>query len=82
MNLKHKGIRPTYPLLQLDFKRKLYYEEFPDGKIKIWNKRTLISGCDTVVENPRRLMECYYCPKCDEWFSVDQWVETYEQVVR
>jgi hypothetical protein len=75
LKLIHKGIRPLHSLTVLDFKKKIYYEEYPDETFRLWNKRMLNSGCDNVISSPKELMECYYCPKCDEYFSKDQWEE-------
>jgi hypothetical protein len=71
--LIHKGVRPVYDIYLVDFKKKIYYEEYPNGTIKLWNLRTLNSGCGNVISAPRELMDCYYCPKCDEYFSKNQW---------
>lgn len=72
MRLKHVGVRPTHPLT-LDFKKKIYYEECPNGKRLRWTKRMLSSGCDQIIYKPREMMGCFYCPWCAEWFSRDQW---------
>jgi hypothetical protein len=45
MILRHKGIRPLHSLALIDFKKKIYCEEYPDGTFKLWNNRTLNSGC-------------------------------------
>lgn len=75
MILIHKGVRPKYNLTLIDFKKKIYYEEDPNGNfIKYWNMRMLNSGCNNVIRiAPKELMDCYYCPRCDEYFSKDQW---------
>lgn len=73
MTLRHKGIRPVHPVEVLDFKRKLFIEDYPDGGYKIWTQRMLRSGCDKIVEDIHELRDCYYCPRCDEWFHKDQW---------
>lgn len=74
--LIHVGTRPTYELQVLDFKRKLYIEEFPDGGYRIWNKRMLKSGCNKTIDNdPEEMRGCLYCPWCDEWFNREQWSE-------
>lgn len=73
MTFTHKGIRPTYDLVLLDFKRKIYCEEYPNGDYRIWNKRMLKSGCNVVTKTVREMMDCYYCATCDEWFNKEQW---------
>lgn len=73
MRLRHKGIRPKYEVQVLDFKRKLYIEELPDGSYKVWTKKQLNSGCDYIAKYANELMGCQYCPWCNEWFSMDQW---------
>lgn len=75
--LRHVGLHPTHPIELLDFKRKLYIEDFPDGTYKIWNKRQLNSGCGKTVPLTymREMRGCIYCPWCDEWFSKKQWLE-------
>lgn len=76
--IKHIGRRPQYPVQVLDFKRKTYIEEFPDGSYKIWNKKMLNSGCDGVVEEIKELYDCIYCPHCNEYFSKDQWEDEHQ----
>ena len=71
--LKHIGIRPLHKLTVLDFKKKIFYEEYPDDTFKLWNERMLNSGCNTIVADTTELMDCYYCPACDEYFSKNQW---------
>lgn len=73
--MRHVGIKPLYPLEMLDFKRKIYLEEMPDGQIRLWNKRMLKSGCNNEIspEEFKELDECIYCPYCDEFFSYEQW---------
>lgn len=74
MTLIHKGVRPLHFLTLLDFKKSLYYEEYPDGTGKIWTTKMLNSGCGFVLKTePRELRECWYCPRCDEYFSKSQW---------
>jgi hypothetical protein len=75
MKLIHKGKSPTHPLVVLDFKRKIYIEEFPDGTYKIWNKKLLRVGCYRRITEFKKLNGCIYCPHCDEWFSLDHWEE-------
>lgn len=75
MRLRHVGIRPLHPLTLVDFKKRIYYEYYPDGTKKRWNERMLNSGCGTVTGNLVKLLGCFYCPQCDEWFSVNQWEE-------
>lgn len=74
MTLRHIGIRPIYNIELLDFKRKIYIEEFPDGSYKLWNKRQLKSGCNRIAWGEvLEMRDCYYCPTCDEWFNKNQW---------
>lgn len=73
MKLRHVGIRPLHPLTLVDFKKKIYYEYYPDGSYKRWNLRMLKSGCGRATSDLIKLLECYYCPTCDEWFAVNQW---------
>lgn len=73
MARKHIGIRPIYEIVMLDFKKKIYLEEYPDGKWRLWNKRMLKSGCGYITTTLKEMRECYYCHHCDEWFSKDQW---------
>lgn len=76
VTLRHKGMSPTYEIKVSDFKRNIYYEEYPDGSIVHWNKKLLKSGCGKVVEDPdEELMGCWYCPRCDEWFNPKHWEE-------
>lgn len=76
MALRHVGIRPKHSLTLIDFKKKIWEEEYPDGKIKVWNLRTLNSGCDKSFEGYQlEIYDCIYCPYCDEYFSKDQWIE-------
>jgi hypothetical protein len=73
--MRHIGIKPMYPLEMLDFKRKIYLEEMPDGQIRLWNKRMLKSGCGNTIEphEYKEVDDCIYCPYCDEFFSYEQW---------
>ena len=73
MILVHKGVRPEYPIHLLDFKRKIYYEEYPDGSIVLWNKKLLNSGCNIASVILEEMRGCFYCPLCKEWFSRSQW---------
>jgi hypothetical protein len=83
--LRHVGIRPTHPTQVLDFKRKTYLEEFPNGTYKIWTKKLLSSGCgydykfdeDLKRSDVKELQGCLYCPRCDEYFSKDQWEDEF-----
>jgi hypothetical protein len=77
VSLIHKGVRPVYPIEMLDFKRKIWLEECPDGRIKLWNSKMLTSGCNNELDIPVRELEgCIYCPWCDEYFSYDQWEDS------
>lgn len=71
--MRHKGARPQRDFIFVDEKRKLYYEQLPDGKIKLWTKRSLKSGCGKVTKEIREMQGCYYCWYCDEWFNKEQW---------
>lgn len=71
----HVGIRPEYPLTRIDNKRKIYFEQFPDGEYRIWNLRMLKSGCGKEVDEIKEMMDCIYCPTCKEWFNTEQWEE-------
>lgn len=72
--LKHVGVRPQYDIQLLDFKRKIWVEELPDGELKLWNERQLKSGCGySTIDRGAYLENCVYCPVCDEWFSFNQW---------
>lgn len=75
MILIHKGVRPTYDIQMLDFKRKIYLEELPCGGYRLWNRRQLFSGCDNETDSPMEMRGCYYCKTCDEWFNKEQWRE-------
>lgn len=76
MALRHVGIRPLYSLTLIDFKKKIWEEEYPDGKIKSWNLRQLNSGCGKAFEGyTLEIYDCIYCPYCDEYFSKEQWHE-------
>jgi hypothetical protein len=75
--MRHKGVRPTYELQVLDFKRKIYIEYLPDDEYRVWNRRQLKSGCGkrTNVDNYEVIGKCYYCKHCDEWFNKEQWCD-------
>lgn len=76
MIMRHIGIRPENPIHLVDFRKKIYYEDLPNGKEKRWTLRQLNSGCGKDVKGEMWLREdrgCYYCPWCDEWFSKNQW---------
>lgn len=77
MMLQHVGIRPIHPLTLVDFKKKIWEEEFPNGHVRRWNKRMLYSGCNELIDPDRAeiLMECIYCPTCKEYFNTEQWKE-------
>ena len=75
MTLIHKGIRPIHDIEMLDFKRKIYIEEFPDGSYRLWTNKQLKSGCGKTVNIISELMGCIYCKHCNEYFSKDQWYE-------
>jgi hypothetical protein len=82
MRLIHKGIRPIADIEVLDFKRKLYIEELPDGTYRVWTKKQLNSGCNLVTRSLAyrdELMGCFYCKHCNEWFSKDQWEKESEK---
>lgn len=73
MALRHVGIRPLYSLTLIDFKKKIWEEEVTE---KLWNLRTLNSGCGKSFEGYQlEMYDCIYCPYCDEYFSKDQWHE-------
>jgi uncharacterized protein YbaR (Trm112 family) len=74
--MTHKGIRPEYALVRVDYKRRIYMEQFEDGGYRIWNMRMLKSGCGVSlreVDEVKEMMDCIYCPTCKEWFNVEQW---------
>lgn len=73
MRIKHVGIRPLHPLTLVDYKRKIYYEYFPDGSYRVWNERQLNSGCGVETELILTMSGCLYCPACKEYFSDNQW---------
>lgn len=76
MALRHVGIRPKYSLTLIDFKKKIWEEEYPSGKVRLWNLRQLNSGCGQVFEGYQlEIYDCIYCPHCDEYFSKEQWYD-------
>ena len=76
MALRHLGIRPKHSLTLIDFKKKIWEEVYPSGKVRIWNLRQLNSGCGRVFEGYQlEIYDCIYCPYCDEYFAKEQWSE-------
>lgn len=72
----HVGIRPTYELvIQPSDAPFEFYEKHPDGKIRFWNKRMLLSGCNQKIEEIKIRDELIYCECCDEWFAPEQFAE-------
>ena len=77
MALRHVGVRPLHSLTLVDFKKKLWDEIDPNGKvIRQWNLRQLNSGCGKSFSGyALEIYDCIYCPYCDEYFSKEQWNE-------
>lgn len=80
---KHKGIRPSYPIALINWKKSIYIEDLPGDGYRIWNLRMLNSGCGKIlVDDEIVLSGCIYCPHCDEYFNQEQWViATDEEIV-
>ena len=74
MSLKHKGVRPTYHVELMDYKKQLYIEICPDGRRPVWNNRMLTSGCGGLITKVVEWNGLVYCPWCKEYFSRNQWV--------
>lgn len=75
MTMIHKGVKPEYTLMRIDYKRKIYVEEITG---RIWNMRMLKSGCGVTLKETdeiKEMMDCIYCPTCREWFNIEQWEE-------
>jgi hypothetical protein len=71
---KHKGIRPSFEIALINWKKSIYIEEYPNGNYRIWNLRMLNSGCGKILEDDEILLSgCIYCPHCDEYFNEEQW---------
>jgi len=79
MTFKHVGVRPKHKIvLNADtFKLKNfeYFEHYPDGSYKIWNKRLLASGCNNFTLGDDRYEGLIYCEYCDEYFNENQFIE-------
>lgn len=75
--MKHVGSRPEFLPLELDDTRKQYiwYENFPDGGYRIWNNKTLNSGCGTHLTDIKREGNLIFCNRCKEWANENQFVE-------
>lgn len=80
--MKHIGVRPEYPL-EADERsghKKLnivYYENFPDGSYKIWNKKLLNSGCGQSTDQPiiKDANNLLWCKHCQEWCNENQFIK-------
>ena len=81
--IKHVGVRPTHYPLTVDEsqsnKRRniIYYEMIPGGGFKIWNNRTLSSGCGLVIEDATindTNKDLIWCPHCKEWANYNQFI--------
>lgn len=80
--MKHVGLRPEGEIKttqeiyktesSLNYFYKNHVEEFEDGSKKIWNARTLASGCGNETKSAKRLGELIYCEHCDEYFNKEQ----------
>ncbi len=81
MKLNHVGIRPEHKVvISNDRKglkdiRGLSYEILPDDSYRVWTDRMLTSGCNKEVSGDETLGDLIFCPKCDEFFSRDQFKE-------
>jgi len=71
---RHKGIRPTYEIQLINWKKRIYIEDLPDEEYRVWNLRMLNSGCGKIISGDEiSLMGCIYCPTCDQYFNEEQW---------
>ena len=71
MKVKHIGKSPTYPLYSHE---DVYIEILPDGSKKVWNCKTLNTGCDKEIKEPLVYEGLIYCPFCDEMCNQDQFL--------
>lgn len=76
MTLKHVGIRPEYPTVDISSKKTfLHFERLPCGGGRYWNKKLLESGCGQVIEDIQFLDDLIFCPQCDEYIHRKQFQE-------
>lgn len=73
MQVKHIGKRNTYPIFPTETDG-VYHELLPDGSIKVWNAKTLNTGCDTEIDTVLVDEGLIYCPFCDEMCNQDQFL--------
>lgn len=76
--MKHVGVRPEHLPLEIadnGKRRKIYYENFPDGSYKIWNARLLKSGCGAYLTEFKIEGNLVYCKTCEEWANINQFQE-------
>jgi hypothetical protein len=71
--LIHNGVRPMGDIIQVD--KGIYTEALAGGGVKFWNNKTLNSGCNGLITTIVELEGLIYCPHCDEYFNVEQFVE-------
>lgn len=77
MKIQHTGIAPQFPLVFDDStekkKNQQWFEFFPDGTYRIWNKRTLVPGCQRWLTNPEEQDNLLFCDYCQQWFHRDHY---------
>jgi len=77
--MRHDGVRPEHPLVfdedASTRKHKFWKEIMPDGSYKVWNNRTLRSGCGNYLTDVKMEGTLVYCDKCKEWFDIKQFKE-------
>lgn len=73
--MKHVGSRPKYPLVVDDrYKRIIWREYLPEGGYRIWNSKTLNSGCGSQLTDVKREGNLIFCEKCGEWVNENQFI--------
>ena len=73
MRGRHVGVHPSFPIHETE-RVGVYVEHLPDGGKRLWNAKTLNSGCDKIVDIIDYRDGLIYCPYCDEMCAEEQFL--------
>lgn len=78
MKYRHIGVRPSGELKRVQDSTKVWREDLGDEGYRLWNAKTLNSGCGKVLDKYKVVGHLIYCKFCGELANINQFVEVDE----